>query len=291
MLSMWIRWRLLSWCLILMAFFPAVGAWGRIDWNIDQTLKIAQPFRDMTVSREGKWIFVLTCSGQVAVYNADGTLADTLDLGPHIDAITAGPREDQLLVHNSNDHTVQVISIEVVHDIPIGESPVEGDPAAPVTITVFADFQCPYCRQLNPLLDQVIEKNQGKVKLVFKQFPLKMHPFALEAALASEVAAKAGKFWDFHDLLFDNQNELSHKKILDVATDLGFDRAAFEKEMTDPDNYKRIEADIEEGVKAGVRGVPSVFINGKELKHRSLEGFQTLIDAALAAKNDLPSSR
>jgi protein-disulfide isomerase len=286
-----IQWRIVGVCVILMTLLPVGGALGRVDWNIGQTLQIAQPVRDMVVSREGKWIFVLTSSGQVAIYKPDGTLTDTLKLGPHIDAIAAGPRADQLLVHNSKDHTVQVISIEPVHDIPIGQSPVLGNPSAPVTIIVFADFQCPYCHQLGPLLDQVLEKNQGKVKLVFKHFPLKMHPFALDAALASEVAEKAGKFWDFHDMLFDNQNDLNRKKILDIAVDLGFDRAAFKKEMTDPDNYKRIDADMKEGFKAEVRGVPTVFINGKRLKHRSLAGFQTMIDAALGLEKGSTSGR
>ncbi len=282
------QWNVVGWCLVLMMVFPVASALGKVGWKIDRTLKFAQPIKGMAASRDGRWVFVLTTSGRVAVYTADGILSDTLSLGDHIDRIAAGPGEDQLLVYSSKDHGVKMISLEFRHPLPIGLSPVRGDRAAPVTITIFADFQCPFCNQVRPLLDQVLEKNKGKVKLVFKNFPLKMHPYALDAALASEVAAKAGKFWDFHDLLFDNQRDLSPGKILDIAVDLGFDRASFEKQMKAPDNYKRIQADIAEGLKAGVKGVPTIFINGRQLKQRTLEGFQTMIDAALASKKDTP---
>lgn len=127
----------------------------------------------------------------------------------------------------------------------------------------------------------MLEQNPGKVNIVFKHYPLKIHKFALSAAIAAEVAAKTGEFWVFHDALFENYRQLSNEKILDIAADLGFDRSVFEKQLQDPALYRRIQLDINDGVQAGVQGVPKVFINGRALKKRTLKGFQELIDREL----------
>jgi len=108
-----------------------------------------------------------------------------------------------------------------------------------------------------------------------------MHAFALVAAAAAEVAGKTGKFWEFHDRLFQESDKLSNEKILDIAVELGFDRVAFEKQMKDPALLNRIQADIGDGGQADVQGVPKVFINGRQLKERTLDGFQKMIDAEL----------
>lgn len=127
----------------------------------------------------------------------------------------------------------------------------------------------------------MLEKNSGKVNIVFKHYPLKIHKFALQAAVAAEAAAKTGEFWVFHDALFENYRQLSNEKILDIAVDLGFDRGMFEKQMQDPALYRRIQSDINDGVQAGVQGVPKVFINGRALKERTFKGFQEMIDREL----------
>ena len=108
-----------------------------------------------------------------------------------------------------------------------------------------------------------------------------MHSFSLVSAVAAEVAGKSGKFWEFHDRLFEVLDKLSNEKILDIAVELGFDRAEFEKQMKDPAIFNRIQADIGDGGQAGVQGVPKVFINGRQLKERTLDGFQKMINAEL----------
>jgi protein-disulfide isomerase len=132
-----------------------------------------------------------------------------------------------------------------------------------------------------PLLEQVLEKYPEDVKVVFKNFPLRNHKYARKAAIAALAADKQGKFWEFHDLLFENYNRLSDERIKKIAEELGLDMEKFGKDQKDPQILKLINRDMSEGRSAGVRGTPTVFANGRLLRNRSLEGFQALIDKAL----------
>ena len=132
-----------------------------------------------------------------------------------------------------------------------------------------------------PVLEQVLEKNPENVKFVFKNYPLRNHKFAMKAAVAALAAGSEGKFWEFHDELYKNYNKLSDQKIREIALGLGFDQAEFEKKMNDPRITAMIRQDLQDGAQAGVRGTPTIFINGRRLKNRSLQGFQAAIDKEL----------
>jgi protein-disulfide isomerase len=132
-----------------------------------------------------------------------------------------------------------------------------------------------------PVLEQVLEKNPENVKFVFKNYPLRNHKFAMKAAVAALAARSEGKFWEFHDELYKNYNKLSDQKIREIALGLGFDQAEFEKKMNDPRITAMIRQDLQDGAQAGVRGTPTIFINGRRLKNRSLQGFQAAIDKEL----------
>jgi protein-disulfide isomerase len=127
----------------------------------------------------------------------------------------------------------------------------------------------------------VLEKNTGKVKMVFKNFPLLRHQYALKAALAALAADKQGKFWEFHDRLFLEYNKLSDQKISEIAKSLGLNIADFEKQMNNPVVRTQIEKDILDGRQSAVTGTPTVFINGRRLKDWSQNGFQMLINKEL----------
>jgi protein-disulfide isomerase len=127
----------------------------------------------------------------------------------------------------------------------------------------------------------VFEKYPDQVKLVFKNFPLRNHKFAMQAAIAALAAEKQGKFWEFHDLLFKNYNHLNEEKIKEIAQQLNLDMEKFEKDRKDPQIRALINKDLAEGNRAGVRGTPTVFINGRLLRNRSMDGFQELIEKAL----------
>lgn len=132
-----------------------------------------------------------------------------------------------------------------------------------------------------PVLEQVLEKYPDDVKIVFKNFPLRNHKFALKAATAALAAKSQGKFWEFHDLLFKNYNKLNDQKIHEIALGLGLDQTEFEKKMKDPGIKAMIRQDLRDAAQAGVRATPTVFINGRRLKNRTLQGFQTAVDKEL----------
>jgi len=127
----------------------------------------------------------------------------------------------------------------------------------------------------------VLEKNPKTVKIVFKNFPIRSHKFAVQAAVAALAADRQGKFWNFHDELFKQYNKLNEEKVQEIATKLKLDKAQFEKDRKDPLLLEQIKYDYNEGIQIGINSVPSVFVNGRKLKDRSLKGFQTLIDKEL----------
>jgi protein-disulfide isomerase len=127
----------------------------------------------------------------------------------------------------------------------------------------------------------VIEKYPQEVKIVFKNFPLKSHKYAEKAATAAMAAARQNKFWEFHDRLFDDYKNLNDNMVRQIAQDLNLDLDKFDKDWKDPAIARKVKNDAREGNKAGVRGTPTVFINGRRLKKRSLDGFSVMIDEEL----------
>jgi protein-disulfide isomerase len=127
----------------------------------------------------------------------------------------------------------------------------------------------------------VLEKYPKDVKVVFMNFPLSGHRYARLAAAAAIAANNQGKFWEFHDKLFKHYKDLNQDVIENIAKDLGLDMAKFNKDLRDPETQSLIFRDLKEGRDAGVRGTPTVFVNGKVLKNRSLEGLTAMIQAAL----------
>jgi protein-disulfide isomerase len=132
-----------------------------------------------------------------------------------------------------------------------------------------------------PVLEQVLERYPQQVKVVFKHFPLRNHKYAYKAAQATMAADKQGKFWEFHDLLFKDYKNLNDQKVKEIVTSLNLDAAQFERDRQAPDVRAQIEADVRNGDSAGVRGTPTIFINGKRLRDRSFNGFQREIEREL----------
>ena len=138
-----------------------------------------------------------------------------------------------------------------------------GGEHAPVTIVEYGDFECPNCRQAAPAVKLILEHWRGRVRLVWRHFPLEgVHPHALSAALASEAAAAQGKFWEMHDVLFENQGHLKTNHLRGYARRLELDPARYEAEMEDQLYLQRVREQIDGGGKSGVRGTPTFFVNG-----------------------------
>ena len=165
------------------------------------------------------------------------------------------------------------------------EGPTRGPKDAPVTIVEFSDFECPYCGAAHDTVEQVMSSYAGKVRLVYRQFPLSFHPHAAKAAEASLCAADQGKFWEYHDVLFKNQKKLDPTDLKAYAGEVGLDGQKFGQCLESGDKKKAVDADQQAGLAAGVGGTPAFFINGIFLNGaQPIDEFKKVIDGELAAK-------
>jgi protein-disulfide isomerase len=163
--------------------------------------------------------------------------------------------------------------------------PAKGPENAPVTIVEFSDFQCPFCSRLIPTLDQVKAKYGDKVRLVFRQFPLAMHAQAQKAAEASLCANDQGKFWEMHDAMFKNQQQLAVDALKTQATALGLNAETFSSCLDSGKYQAKVAEDFQAGTAAGVSGTPALFINGRFINGAvPLEQITEVVDDELRRK-------
>jgi len=161
--------------------------------------------------------------------------------------------------------------------------PSRGPVGAPVTIIEFSDFQCPYCDRVQPALRQVFEAYGENVRLIYRDFPLEMHPDAGRAAAAATCAGEQGKFWEMHEKIFSNQSALAAERLSRYAGEIGVDGGKFEACMVEPRHAQALEASMTEAKSLGVRGTPAFFINGRMLVGaQPFEAFARIIDDELA---------
>lgn len=162
----------------------------------------------------------------------------------------------------------------------------KGEEDAPLVLYEFSDFQCPFCARFYTDAFPQIEENYiktGKVKLVYKDFPLdSIHPEATPAALAARCAGDQGKFWEFHDKIFENQQLLGSSSYTSWANELGLDTTTFNECLTSRKHISAIRKDLLEGEKAGVRGTPAFVLNGQVISGaQPYAVFQQAIESAL----------
>jgi len=139
-----------------------------------------------------------------------------------------------------------------------------GPSHAPVTLVEYGDFECPNCKQAAPALKILLGRYPGRVRLVWRNFPLEeVHPHALDAALAAEAAAGQGRFWPMHDLLFDNQQHLKRPQLRAYAQKLELDMARYDADLSDTVYLQRVREDRDSGRASGVRATPGLFLNGR----------------------------
>lgn len=151
--------------------------------------------------------------------------------------------------------------------IPIGPNDhVQGNPdTAKLVLVEYGDYQCPYCGHAFPLVRKFVEENGDDVAFVFRNFPLTdAHEYAMAAATVAEAAGKQGKFWEMHDLIYDNQNLLNEALLKECVKVLKLDVNKIENEISTAELQSKIEADFEGGVRSGVNGTPSFFVNGEK---------------------------
>jgi len=157
-----------------------------------------------------------------------------------------------------------------------------GPENAPVTIAVFDDYECGYCARMEAAFRQLLTQFPQKLKLVIKQYPLRNHPRAREAAIAAIAAHQQGKFWEVHSQIFANQKDLSTQKLDQIAESVGLDMNQFKQDLLSQEVLSLIVRDVREGQSIGVAGTPTIFINGKHVTDRSLQNLSKLIDQELS---------
>ena len=257
----------------------SVGAEMQVELNKRQPL--GKTPLDIAQSVSDGRLFVLLEGGTVQILSANGQIQERFQADPDVTTLEVSPDGKRLYLGNAKRNELQLIDLLVVNDLPVNNSATKGPADAPVTLVLFDDFQCPYCARLVPTIEQIMQAYPNQVRVVFKHFPLSMHKFARQAAAASIAARNQGKFWPLHDQLFANYNQLNDEKIRALAASVGLDMERFDKDIQDPALQQEIAADMQLGTSSGVRGTPAVYINGVQLKDRSLAGFRKAIDAEL----------
>jgi protein-disulfide isomerase len=171
----------------------------------------------------------------------------------------------------------------VVRNVSVDDDPSLGNPAAPVTVVMFTDFQCPACSATHPVLSKVIGEYGDKVRLVVRDNPLeRIHENSFLAARAAGAAAAQGKFKEYTEVLYANQNALDKASLLKYAAELGLNARQFELDLTSEKTAAEIRKDLADGKSYGVDGTPTIFVNGVRVQRLSADGFRRAIDSALA---------
>lgn len=197
---------------------------------------------------------------------------------------SAGQAREALLTTLRAAHKVEV-SVEPVRFPVEAAGPSRGPAKAPITVVLFADFQCPYCSRGAQTLEQVRAKHPDDVRVVFRDYPLPFHEEAVPAALVARCAGAQGKFWEMHDRLFASQRELGDATYAKLAGELKLDMAAFKTCVAAPATKAAIDADAKAGEAAGVDGTPAFYINGVRLSGaQPAEAFEAVIGPELARK-------
>jgi protein-disulfide isomerase len=163
--------------------------------------------------------------------------------------------------------------------VPVSQSDhQQGPESAPVTLVEYGDYECPYCGEAYPIVKEIQRRLGDRLRFVFRNFPLtQSHPHAEHAAEAAEAAAAQGKFWEMHDSLFEHQQALDDAHLVHYAAALQLDQETFEREMTEHLYAPRVHEDFLSGVRSGVNGTPTFYING--VRHDASYDLETLLAA------------
>jgi protein-disulfide isomerase len=257
---------------------------GKIEAEILKSVALEESPRDVAVSLDGAKAYVLT-SNYIYVFNTvNFELVDRIPVKGTYSNISISPDGGSLYLTDSTAKLLSIMQITERVSVEIGQSPIIGNKNAPVHIIAFLDYQCPYCASMYPILQQLLDKYPDKVNLIIKHFPLRMHPFAEKAALACLAASKQNKYRELSDVYFRNSRNLNDDTIVSLAQQAGLNSDAFNKERSDQNLKNIINEDLNLGRKLNIRGVPAVFINGRAIKNRSIDGLSQMVEQELNKK-------
>jgi protein-disulfide isomerase len=167
-----------------------------------------------------------------------------------------------------------------VFAISTNDQPSLGSVDAPGTIVAFTDYQCPSCAAMHPVLEQLVKEYGSRVRLVTRDFPLSQHTEAFKAAEAAEAAREQGKYWEYIGILLRNQSALSVEKLKGYASELSLDRTRFDNALDTGKFAESVQRDLEDGMKLGINGTPTIFINGRRVSAKGYDELKAIVDAA-----------
>jgi protein-disulfide isomerase len=156
-----------------------------------------------------------------------------------------------------------MMELELTLPVNSNRDHVQGPQSAPVTLLEYGDYECPYCGQANLVVDKVVQQLGNKICFAFRNFPLtQIHPHAQHAAEAAECAGAQNKFWDMHDILYENQQALEDKNLVEYAEILELDMPRFQDDFYNHTFALRVREDFLSGIRSGVNGTPTFYLNG-----------------------------
>lgn len=256
-------------------------AFATVEWDIVQNISLPATPKDITLSPDGTTAYILG-GRTITIYSlAENSIVDTIQLEKQYARIALDAKTERLFLTDTKNSELSVIQISRIYDIPAGDSPVIGQPDAPVTIVAFLDIQCPYCSRVYPVLQQLIKKYPKTARLVIKHFPLRMHRYAEHASRSALAAGQQGKYAEMVDVLFKNYKALNEANIDTYAQDVVPDMEKFKKDIQNPAFKAQIRNDMQLGRTVKVRGVPALFINGRQAKRRTLPALSAMVEEAL----------
>ncbi len=204
----------------------------------------------------------------------------------HLTTLRATERRQAFVKGLREDANIEVfLAAPAIHraDIALDDAPYKGSPDAPVTLVEYGDFHCPFCRRVQPVLQELMHRYGDKLRIVYKDFPIdSLHPQARAAAEAARCAGEQGKFWEFHDLIYAGPSDGSAATMGRYAAEVGLDPERFEQCRSSRRYQAQVQRDLEEGARLGVSGTPGFFINGRFLSGaQPVEAFARMIDEEL----------
>ncbi|MGA1869314.1 MAG: thioredoxin domain-containing protein [bacterium] len=270
-------------CIVTLPLFTGTIS-AKVAWNILETITLDDTPIDVAVSHDESLAYILLTKS-ICVYSLqDKRATDTIPLKGTFSRIILSSDEEKLYLTDKKSKQVSIINITMIYSIETGNSPVIGKPEAPVSIVAFLDYQCPYCAKIYPVLEKLAEKYPNDVNLIIKHYPLRMHRFAQKAAQAALAASQQNKYKESTQILMANYKNLNDATIKKYIQETGIDMSTFDKAFNDPALQHIISQDMKLGAQLKVRGVPSLFINGRGVKNRSFDALSRMIESELKKK-------
>jgi protein-disulfide isomerase len=244
----------------------------------------------MLISQDRKYLIIgasePTNLGDFKASGMPGLRQGTLDFGRQQIPVLISDDGSQLIVGEILDSTVDPLQ-EIVSKISMDNVPLKGKADAPITVVEYSDFQCPFCKRGSDMLPGLLEEYDGKIKIVFKQFPLPNHNWAKPSSIASLCAFEQGndEFWAFHDMVFAKQKEISLQnstdKFNEIAKEIGLDQSKFDACISSGENAARVDAEMQEGQLIGISSTPTFVVDGLIVPGADLQSIKNAIDSRM----------